>query len=401
LTISKEREVVKFLEDHDGEASLDEISKGLRMPKYGPNSVYAALRTLRISGIAERKSDKWILSNRAVTEIEQQKNLSGNRPLSEETYSTGIVKPNSSQMIESITRTFKEAMSGLDTQSQRPNESAATKERHKKILKFSVIQPDPLSEIQKPLSPIHTETFLDDLFFTLNGEKLGGVPSGAQFMIAGPHGTGKSLLVQEIALRKSNSGKKVFFVTTPEPWKSPTERFDLQTRMKQRADNLGLDWNNIRSNLFVVEAILNQKSNDAKNFTETCLRIIETGQFELMILDSVNSLASSGKEMMNQILRANMREGLTAFMIEQIVNGRQNNYEPLGDNRVSPNIDGTILMGYAKILFQDYVKEPYESIGARFLKVLHCRLCSFDESIIQIKVTTWGLVRPLGIDRRK
>ncbi len=397
LTIPKERDVVKFLEDNDGEASLDEISEGLKMPKYGPNSVYATLRTLRIRGIAERKSDKWILSNHVVLEIEQQKDPSENRSLSEEAYPNGTVKPNSSQMIESITRTFKEAMSGLDAQTQRPNDSAATMERHDKILELSVIQPDSLSEIQKTLSPLRTETFLDDLFFTLDGEKLNGVPSGGQFMIAGPHGAGKSLLVEEIALRKANSGKKTFFVTLAEPWKSPTERFDLQTRMKQRADNLGLDWNNIRSNLSVIEAILNQESNDAEIFAETCLRIIEMGQFELTILDSVNSFASSGKDIMNRILRANMREGLTAFMVEQIANVRQNNYEPLGDNQISPNIDGTILMGFAQILLPGYVKELHESASARFLKVLHCRLCDFDESTIQIYVTAGGLVRPLGI----
>ena len=40
----EESDLVGFLKDHDGEASLDEISEGLGVPRYGPNSAYEAGR---------------------------------------------------------------------------------------------------------------------------------------------------------------------------------------------------------------------------------------------------------------------------------------------------------------------------------------------------------------------
>jgi hypothetical protein len=37
----EEKDVLDFLKDNDGQASLDEVSKGLGISKYGPDSAYA------------------------------------------------------------------------------------------------------------------------------------------------------------------------------------------------------------------------------------------------------------------------------------------------------------------------------------------------------------------------
>ena len=57
----EENDIVEFLKDHKGQASLDQISDGLGVPKYGPTSAYAFLQSLRSKGIVDRKGEMWVL----------------------------------------------------------------------------------------------------------------------------------------------------------------------------------------------------------------------------------------------------------------------------------------------------------------------------------------------------
>jgi DNA-binding IclR family transcriptional regulator len=47
----EEDDVVRFLKDKQGQTSLNEIAQELAVPKYGPNSAYALLQTLKNKGI--------------------------------------------------------------------------------------------------------------------------------------------------------------------------------------------------------------------------------------------------------------------------------------------------------------------------------------------------------------
>jgi len=57
----EESDVVGFLKDRKGQASLEDISKGLGVAKYGPNSAYSLLQSLRLRGIVDRKGEMWVL----------------------------------------------------------------------------------------------------------------------------------------------------------------------------------------------------------------------------------------------------------------------------------------------------------------------------------------------------
>ena len=57
----REEDLLNFLRDRGGEASLEEVSKGLGIPKYGPSSAYAILRALMVKGFVDRKGEKWVL----------------------------------------------------------------------------------------------------------------------------------------------------------------------------------------------------------------------------------------------------------------------------------------------------------------------------------------------------
>jgi DNA-binding IclR family transcriptional regulator len=62
-----EDDIINFLIEHDGEATLDEVSSTLKIPKYGLNSAYALLYSLKSKNIVERKGDKWVLIERRRT----------------------------------------------------------------------------------------------------------------------------------------------------------------------------------------------------------------------------------------------------------------------------------------------------------------------------------------------
>lgn len=64
-TMAEEKDVLEFLKPRDGKASLNEITEGLGMPKYGPNSVYALLQSLKTKGVIERRGEQWILIGEA------------------------------------------------------------------------------------------------------------------------------------------------------------------------------------------------------------------------------------------------------------------------------------------------------------------------------------------------
>lgn len=53
----EEVDIVDFLRVHDGKASLNDVAEGLGIPKYGPNSAYALLQSLKTKGIIERRAN--------------------------------------------------------------------------------------------------------------------------------------------------------------------------------------------------------------------------------------------------------------------------------------------------------------------------------------------------------
>lgn len=58
--MAEESDVVRFLKDHKGQTSLENISKGLGVPKYGSNSAYSLLQSLRSKGVVDRKGELWV-----------------------------------------------------------------------------------------------------------------------------------------------------------------------------------------------------------------------------------------------------------------------------------------------------------------------------------------------------
>jgi len=209
----EETDVVDFLKEHDGQASLDEVSEALGIPKYGPESAYAVLQSLRMKGVVDRRGEMWAL-------ISPEKVVSETRhlpPTSEKAVSEEAPTLEMEKLVQAVAKTLAEAVK--TTRMPTDEWELATKpmktkiERKEKKLSAFVLRPDEAVKAEKPLLGLPTGTFLDSLFLTPDGEPLKGIPICGQFAIVGLPGAGKSILVEEIAMKVSASGRKVLYAT--------------------------------------------------------------------------------------------------------------------------------------------------------------------------------------------
>lgn len=394
----EESDIVGFLKDHDGQASLDEISKGLGMPKYGPNSAYALLQSLRSKGVVNRRGEMWIL---LAPEAVISKVVAPS-PRPEE------MKPEAAPEVERIMKAMAKTLAEAVKGARAPADEweLATKpmkteiERKEEKLSSLVLRPDEAPEAKKPLVGLPTGTFIDQLFLAPQGETLNGVPICGQFAITGLPGAGKSILVEEIAVKVAAAGKKTLYATAEDTWKSATPRFDLQSRLKQKADILGLDWKKIRKNLYVLDTVVYPDLRDWSTFAETYRYVVEKEKIELVIIDSVTVLEAyrgALKYRVMELARYNQLHGVTGLYVNQRSAERWDSYDMAGGIGLAHNLDGTIIVDYGRIYWEDQKVDLEANRGefVRIARVLDCRMCNFERRRIRIDITPEGFIQAL------
>jgi len=394
----EESDIVGFLKDHKGEASLDEVSEGLGVPKYGPNSAYALLQSLRSKGIVNRKGEMWVL---LAPEAAISKAVVPSPPPEEKKPEAA---PEVERIMKAMAKTFAEAMKGARAPADewelatRPMKTEI--ERKEEKLSTLVLRPDEAPEAKKLLIGLPTGTFIDQLFLTPEGEVLNGVPICGQFAITGLPGAGKSILVEEIAVRVAAAGKETLYATAEDTWKSATPRFDLQSRLKQKADSLGLDWNKIRQNLYVLDTVVYPDLRDWSIFAETYRYVVEKERIELAIIDSVTVLEAyrgALKYRVMELARYNQLQGVTGLYVNQRSAERWDSYDMAGGIGLAHNLDGTIIVDYGRIYWEDQKVDLEADRGefVRIARVLDCRMCNFERRRIRVDITPEGFLRAL------
>jgi len=395
--LAEESDVVGFLRKVGGKATLEEISNGLSLPKYGPRSAYSLLHSLRSKGIVDRKGERWILlteeaeiSEKALPSIERKE-------------PTVEVSPSFEKMMEAMAKTLTEALKSAREPSDEwelaTEPMKAEIEKKEKTFSDFILRPDVAPEAKKDLIGMPTGTFLDDLFLTPEAKPLGGLPICGQFAVTGLPGAGKSILAEEIAVKVSASGRKVLFVTAEDTWKSPTPRFDLQSRMKQKAEILSLDWGKIRDNLFVLDTVLYPELRNWNDFAETYRYVVETEGIELAIIDSVTILESyrgALKYRVMELARYNQIHGVTGLFVNQRSAETWDSYDMAGGIGLAHNLDSTVIVDYGRVYWPDQQIDLDVKRGefVRIAKVMDCRLSNFERRRIQIDITPDGFIRP-------
>jgi len=395
--MKEESDVVGFLKDHKGQASLDQISEGLGLAKYGPNSAYAILQSLRSKGVVDRKGEMWVL-------IAPEAVISKAAPPFAPPQEKAETAPEVEKIMKAMAKTLAEAVKGARVPAD--EWELATKpmkteiERKEEKLSSLVLRPDEAPEAKKPLVGFPTGTFIDQLFLTPEGKTLDGVPVCGQFAITGLPGAGKSILVEEIAVKVTAAGKKTLFATAEDTWKSATPRFDLQSRLKQKADILGLDWEKVRENLFVLDTVIYPELRDWSTFAETYRYVVETEGIELAIVDSVTVLEAyrgALKYRVMELARYNQVRGVTGLYVNQRSAERWDSYDMAGGIGLAHNLDGTIIVDYGRIFWEDQKVDLEAGRGefVRIARVLDCRMCNFERRRIRVDITPEGFIRAL------
>jgi len=261
-----------------------------------------------------------------------------------------------------------------------------------------ILRADSSPDAIKELKPLQTGTILDELFLSADGSPLGGIPVCGQFIITGLPGSGKSILVEEVAVRTAYSGLKVLFVTSEDQWKAGTERFDLQSRMAKKAEILGLDWGRVAENLYVLDAATYPELREWERFVEAYRYAIEQYKIDLVIVDSLTLLEAyrgALKYRLAELMRYNQNAGVTAIFINQRSAEKWDTYDIAGGIGLAHLADGTIIVDYGRVYYEDQMRELNAKRGefVRIVRVLDCRLTGFRRERIRVKITDDGFLR--------
>ena len=377
----KEDDVIKFLLKRGGEATLEDISSALGIPKYGPNSAYAILYSLKSKNVVERRGSRWAL-------VESE-------TLFQEELETEITetKPSDKKIVEDLKRNLEERG---ETQ-KKPIKVVIEEMKDKsKAGEAYFLKPDRSYGKLKTLEGLQTGTFLDTIFLGFNGEPLGGIPISGQFVIAGPLGSGKSLLASDVALKAAYSGLKVLYIILDDVWRIKTQMFDLQSRMRLKAEALSLNWDYISEKLYV----LNPHKIDG-NFVRKYKQLINDEKIDLAVLDSLNSFGrlNKGEEagrVLDEIVEANRERGVTGFFVMHTNFRYEEPWAWMGDSSYPLYImDGVILMAPVQLRVLGLNVEVKGVKQLRVVQVLSCRICGFESRGILVNITCNGLVRPI------
>lgn len=375
-----------------GKVSLADVAEDFNIPKYGSRSAFSILDSLRGKGLIERKGDYWV--PRKVKEVTEEVKVPPTvdiRALVE-----SVVK---AVVAAAPPKVAPEEVAPVDQWelARRPMEREIEEPREKELQSY-VTRPDVELAAAKKIVGFSTGTFLDDLFLTEEGKPLRGIPFGAQLAITGLPGAGKSILVEEVAIHAAHSGKKVIFATAEDVWKSPTPRFDLQSRLMRKAQILGLDWGKIARNLFIMDTVSVPALRDWNNFAQTYRYLVEREKIDLTIIDSVTVLETyrgALKYRVMELCRLNQEHGVTALYVNQRSAEEWDSYEMAGGIGIAHMLDGTIIVDYGRVFWLDQQADLNLKRGefVRIVRVLDCRLCNFDRRRIPIEITPDGFVR--------
>jgi len=304
--------------------------------------------------------------------------------------------------IQKIAKIMSEELGNIIASAKNPSEDARAPftEQTNKPEEYGKLISRPKSELKakKPMKGFQTYTFLDNLFLGKDDKPLGGIPIVGQLGLVGLSGCGKSIMVQEIALRVASSGKKVVFVTSEDMFDSSTPRNDLQSRMKQKAEVMNLDWDMIRANLFVFDTITHTELRDWWTFVRTYRYIVEIlGGIDLLIVDSITLMEQYTQSLKRRVMELssyNQLRGITAIYVCQRAEEEADKFNMRGGMGLAHNLDIVLCVDMKKAIGRlkaDLNKKQWEL--CHFVRILACRLGGHDKKYFEVDITSDGFLK--------
>jgi len=245
---------------------------------------------------------------------------------------------------------------------------------------------------------------LDDLFFIVevkNGKivkkNLGGIPAYSVFNITGVNDTGKSLMVEQFAVKQASEGHKVAFITVETP-----ANF-VASSLKLRASAMGLEFEKFEDNIILIDAASNSKLREnIPDLLATLAYAIKTYKIKFTIIDSITGLFEN-KEMMargivRRIFNFLKKWYQTALLVSQKRSGHEElTAEAAGGYAVGHIVDGTMVLAKEVIDSSFKAKMYNREIGeiVRLFRIDGCRMSGHDTRVHYMEITDTGLVRIL------
>lgn len=263
-----------------------------------------------------------------------------------------------------------------------------------------IMKPNEAKQITKELIGFKTYTFLDTMFLDREDKEIEGMPFGSNCILSGLPNSGKSLLLEEIILQVANNNKKVCYVTSEEVFRVDTSRFDLQSRLKERTEMLGLNWDIISQNLFVLDIVTFAEMRDWFSLISTYRFLVETKKIDFLAIDSLTMCEDSRGQLkyrLGQLIKYNQLHGVSSIMINQRATDKPDSFSMAGNIGISHIADIVMVLDYKQLSSWDKtIKLDTDSKQMElvyFFHVLKCRMSKYKASYFKYSITSDGLVR--------
>ena len=111
----------------------------------------------------------------------------------------------------------------------------------------------------------------------------------------------------------------------------------------------------------------------------------------------LGEVSSANEHFLIELARHNQMKGVTCIYVNQRSRESWDTYEMAGGIGLAHNLDGTIIVDYGRVYWQDQQTDLQVKRGefVRIARVLDCRMCNFKRDRIQIDITEKGLLRPV------
>ncbi len=243
---------------------------------------------------------------------------------------------------------------------------------------------------------------LDNLFFKVDfsdgkavKKPLGGIPYLSVLNITGVADTGKSLMVEQFAVRQANDGYKTIFVTVETP-----KEFVVQSLL-YRAQAMGLDVEKVKQNLFVIDAASDTRlREDVDYLLDTLAYGIREYNVKSVVIDSVTGLFEAKEVLARSIVRKIYnflkRWRQTSLLVSQKRSASEEmSAEAAGGYGVAHIVDGTLVL-YKKLIMTKYDVSTFNlPMGSviRLFRIDGCRMAGHDTRTYVMEITETGLVK--------
>uniref|UniRef100_A0A7C4JRW1 KaiC domain-containing protein n=1 Tax=Thermodesulfobacterium geofontis TaxID=1295609 RepID=A0A7C4JRW1_9BACT len=242
---------------------------------------------------------------------------------------------------------------------------------------------------------------LDDLFFIVTSENgklvkknLGGIPAYSVFNITGVSDTGKSLMVEQFAVKQASLGEKVAFITVEAP-----ANFVVAS-LKLRANAMGFRFEDFEDNIILIDAASSTRLREnIPDLLATLAYVIQNYKVNFTIIDSVTGLFET-KEMLARAIVRRLFNFMkkwyqTALFVSQKRSGHEElTAEAAGGYAVGHIVDGTMVLAKELIDSSFKAKLYKREVGdiVRLFRIDGCRMCGHDTKTHFLEITEEGLV---------